>query len=115
MIQYLLHDYLPAFATAVVAEIGVAVLFGLWSLWQLGAIVLINAATHPALHVVLWAGFWWHDRPAPLLMILALEMVVVGVEGMLLRRWLRMPAKRAFSLSLGMNAVSYLIGLAVTF
>jgi hypothetical protein len=110
MIQYLLQDYLPAFASTVLAEVGVAVLFGVWTLRQLGAVALVNLLTHPALHAVLWAVFWWHGAAAPGLVQLALEGAVVLAEGLLLRRWLRLPTGRAFLLSAAMNAASCLLG-----
>jgi len=113
MNQYLLYDYLPAFANVVVAEVGVAVLFGFWSLRQIGAVALVNFVTHPALHLVLWVGFWGHDASPSWLVLLALEVAVVIVEGTLLRIWLRLPTGRAFLLSAAMNTTSYLIGLAV--
>ena len=113
MNQYLLYDYLPAFANSVVAEVGVAVLFGFWSLRQFGAVALVNLVTHPTLHVVLWVGFWGHEASPSWPVLLALEVAVVIAEGTLLRLWLRLPAGIAFMLSAVMNATSYLIGLAV--
>jgi hypothetical protein len=111
MSQYLLTDYLPALANTVVAELGVSLFFGFWSLRQLGAVVLVNLVTHPALHVVLWAGYWWHDTLPPLLVILGLELAVVLAEGVLLRIWLRLRTTKALAISATMNAASYLLGL----
>ncbi len=113
MSQYLLYNYLPAFANTVLAELGVAVLVGFWSLRQLGAIVLVNLVSHPALHVVLWAAFWCHQAVAPMRVLFELELAVVVVEGILLRIWLRVPPGKAFGLSAAMNTISYLIGLAI--
>lgn len=113
MNDYLLNYYLPGFAKTVAIELGVAVLFGLWSLRQLRAVVLVNLATHPALHGVLWALFWSQGVREPLPVQLALEVTVFLAEGAMLRWWLRLPAGRMFVLSAMMNAASYLIGLAL--
>jgi hypothetical protein len=114
MREYLLNDYLPVFATAVVAEIGVAVLFGCWSLRQFGAVAVVNLATHPLLHVVLWVGYWWHDASPSAWVVLALELAVVLAEGTLLTLLLPLTGRKAFALSVTMNATSYLIGLMLT-
>ncbi len=113
MSQYLLHDYLPAFANTVLAELGVAVFFGLWSLPQLSRVVLANLATHPALHIVLWFTFWCHEASPPWMVLLALELAVVLAEGALLWRWLPWPAGKALGLSAAMNTTSCLVGWAV--
>lgn len=114
MSHYLLHGYLPAFATAVFAEMGVAILFGLWTLRQLGAVALVNCLTHPALHALLWVGYWRRGASLSGWDVFGFELAVVLVEGALLRSWLRLPARKAFLLSTVMNSASYLIGLGIS-
>jgi hypothetical protein len=113
MNDYLRYDYLPAFANTVVIELGVALLCGLWSLRHLGAVVLVNFVTHPALHVVLWTVFWREGLTESLPVQLALEVAVVLAEGALLWRWLLLPLGKALALSAAMNTTSYLIGFAL--
>ncbi len=113
MSQYLLCDYLPAFASTVAAELGVAVLLGFWSLRQFGAVVLVNLLTHPLLHVVLWEEYWWHNATPPWFVLLALELAVLLAEGLMLRLRLRLPAGKPFGLSAAMNATSCLIGFLI--
>ncbi len=113
MDQYLLHEYLPALANTIVAELGVALLFGLWSVRQLSMVVLVNLISHPLLHVVLWAAYWWHSATPPWPVLLGLELAVVLVEGALLWRWLPLGARKSFGLSAAMNSISYLVGLAI--
>lgn len=113
MNDYLLQDYLPGLACTVVAELGVAVLGGLWSERQLGAVVAVNLVTHPALHLALWAAFWWREAAPSWLMVAALEGAVVLAEGAMLWPWLRWPIRKALALSAAMNVTSYLAGLAM--
>jgi hypothetical protein len=110
MNEYLLESYLPAFANTVIAELGVAILLGCWRPRQLGAVALVNLATHPSLHLLLWALYWWREATAPCLVLLALEIVVTVAEGAMLRRWLHLPTGRALALAAAMNGTSCLIG-----
>ncbi len=112
--EYLLNDYLPGFANTVVAELGIALFFGLWSLRQLGFVALVNLVTHPALHLFLWSAFWWHALSVPWLVVLALELAVVLAEAAMLSRWLSLEFRKSILLSAAMNAASYLVGLAIT-
>ena len=107
--EYLLQQYLPAFASTVAIELGVAVLLGFWNPRQLGAVALVNLITHPTLHVVLWTFGWWQPP-----VLLALEVVVFFAEGALLMRLLRLPATKALLVSAAMNATSALLGLVLS-
>jgi hypothetical protein len=108
MSDYLLNHYLPALASTLAIELGVAVLIGFWSARQLGAVALANLITHPALHVVLWTSGW--SQPASLV---ALEAAVFLAEGLLLMRLLKLPAANALLASAAMNATSAVLGLAL--
>jgi hypothetical protein len=110
MADYLLHQYLAALAGTLALELGVAIVLGLWSPRQLRAVVLVNLATHPTLHAVLWTTGW--SQPGA---IVALEVVVFAAEGLMLRRLLRLTAGRAMLLSAAMNGASALVGLTLTF
>lgn len=113
MSDWLFNDYLPAFANTVVTELGVAVLFGFWSVRQLGMVLLVNLITHPALHAVLWAVYFWNEAALTLPLMIVLEVVVFLAEGTMLWRWLKLPARRAFMMSAAMNCASYLLGFAL--
>jgi hypothetical protein len=113
MDQYLLHDYLPAFASTVVTELGVAMLFGFWGLRQLAVVVLMHFVTHPALHLILWAGYWGHGASPSLAMELVLEVGVVLAEASLIRWFLRVPTGQAFAVAAAMNTISYLMGFVL--
>jgi hypothetical protein len=113
MDQYLLHEYLPAFAATVVTELGVAMLLGFWGLRQLAVVVLMHFVTHPALHLILWAGYWWHGASPSLAMELVLEMGVVVAEGSVIRWLLPVPARKALAASAAMNTTSYLMGFVL--
>ena len=113
MSDWLLNDYLPAFANTVVMELGVAVLVGFWSGRQLGTVVLVNLITHPALHAVLWAVYFWNAAALTLPLMNVLEVVVFLAEGTMLWRWLKLSTGRAFTISAAMNGASYLLGLAL--
>lgn len=108
-----MNDYLPAFANTVVMELGVVLLFGFWSTRQLGAVLLVNLITHPALHAVLWAVYFWNEEALTLPLMVVLEVLVFLAEGTLLWRWLKLPTGRAFRVSAAMNGASYLLGLAL--
>ncbi|RPJ56819.1 MAG: hypothetical protein EHM24_30065 [Acidobacteria bacterium] len=108
MSDYLLQQYLPAFASTLAIELGVAVLLGFWNPRQLGAVALVNIITHPTLHVVLWTSGLWHTP-----VLLALEVVVFVAEGALLMRLSRLPAAKALGMSAAMNAASALLGLVL--
>ncbi len=111
MSQYLLSDYLPGLATTIAVEFGVVAPVGFWSLRAFGVVVLVNLLTHPALHVLLWLGYWWHAATPPVFVLLALEVAVALAEGFLSWRWLRLPAGKALLLSAAMNTVSGLLSL----
>ena len=113
MSQYLLYEYLPGFALTIAAELGVAVVFGLWTFRPLSRVVLVNLITHPALHLFLWLAFWGRQGLPPWGVLVALELAVVLAEGVLLWRWLPWPAGKALGLSAVMNATSCLVGWAV--
>lgn len=110
MSEYLLQLYLPALASTLAIEVGVAVLLGVRSPRQLGAVLLVNLVSHPTLHVVLWVSGW--REPAPLI---GLEAAVFVVESLLLVRLLRLTAPRAMLLSAAMNLTSAILGLALPF
>ncbi len=111
MNQYLLHEYLPAFANTGLVELGIAVFFGFWTLRQIGVVALVNLLTHPALHLILWATFWGRGSVAPVTVLLFLEVMVVVIEGALLKSWLRLPTAKALIISAAMNTISGLLGL----
>ena len=113
MNEYLIHDYLPAFASTVAIELGVAVLLGFWSRRELLVVLGANLVTHPTLHVILWAIFWTKLVPLTWPVLLALEVMVFLAEWALLVRWLRLPIRRAALVSLAMNASSALLGTAM--
>lgn len=107
-----MDDYLPAFALTLVLELGVAVLFGFWRGRELGAVVLVNLSTHPALHALLWIVYFWNPAALALPLMIVLEVLVFLTEGILLWRWLKLSAGRAFMISAAMNGASYLIGFS---
>lgn len=113
MNDYLLHDYLPAFASTVAVELGVAVLLGFWSRRELLAVLGVNFVTHPTLHVILWAIFWTKLAPLTWPVLTALEVMVCVAEWWMLVWWPRLPARRAGLVSLAMNAASALLGLVL--
>jgi hypothetical protein len=108
MSEYLLHAYLPAFASTLAIELGVVVLLGFWSPRQLGAVALVNLISHPTLHVVLWTIGCWQ---APVL--LAAEIAVWLAESALLWWLVRLSVARALLISATMNAASALLGLVL--
>ena len=57
MNDWLLEQYLPAFACTLAIELGVAVLFGFWTRRELLAVIFVNLVTHPSLHLILWIIF----------------------------------------------------------
>lgn len=108
MSEYLLEVYLPAFASTLAIELGVAILLGFWSLRQLGAVMLVNFISHPTLHVVLWTFNWW--QPTELLVA---EVVVFLFEAALLLWLLKLPTTKALLVSAAMNTTSALLGLVL--
>jgi len=113
MNDWLIQDYLPAFASTVALELGVAVLLGFWSRRELLAVLGVNLVTHPTLHLILWTIFWTKLLPLTWPLLLALEVMVFLAEWALLARWLRLPARRAGLVSLAINAASALLGLVL--
>lgn len=111
MNDWLFQDYLPAFASTVALELGVAVLLGLWNRRELLAVVGVNVLTHPLLHLFLWVLFWtkWLGLGWPVL--LGLEGLVVVAEAALFRWWLRWPRWRAGWVALALNTTSTALGL----
>lgn len=108
---YVLHEYLPAFASTVAIELGVAIWLGFWTRRELLAALGVNLVTHPALHVILWVVFCTKCLPLAWPLLLALEIVVWLAEAVLLAWWLRWPVRRAGGVSLALNAASVLLGL----
>lgn len=106
MRDYLILQYLPALASTLAIELGVAALLGWRTPRQFGAVGIVNLVTHPLLHVVLWVTGW--SQPAALL---GLEVAVFLAEGALLMRLLRLPAGRALMASAVMNTTSAILGL----
>ena len=110
MNDYLLDPYLPALASTLAIELGVAVLLGFWLRRELLAVVFVNLVTHPSLHLILWFIFRTHLLPLDWPLLTALEVVVFLAEWAMLARWLRLPARRAAAVSLAMNAASAVLG-----
>ena len=114
MSEYLLQDYLPALANTLAIELGVALLLGFWNLRSLGVAALVSLVTHPLLHGVLWLLYGLGGEEAlGLPEQLGLEVAVFLAEGAMLRRWLQLPARRAFLMSAAMNGASYLLGFVL--
>ena len=112
--DYLLDQYLPAFASTIAIELGVAVMLGFRRTRELLAVLLVNIVTHPALHAFLWVVFWTELLPLTWPLLLLLEVVVFLAEWWMLARLLRLSATRAGLVALAMNTSSALLGLMLT-
>ncbi|MCY2991126.1 MAG: hypothetical protein NTY19_25090 [Planctomycetota bacterium] len=114
LIDYLLHEYLPAFASTIAIELGVAVMLGFWRAPELSAVLLVNIVTHPALHAFLWVVFCTKVLPLTWPLLLVLEAVVFLAEWGMLARLLRLSATRAGLVALTINTASALLGLMLS-
>jgi len=115
MNDWLLEQYLPAFACTLAIELGVAVLFGFWTRRELLAVIFVNLVTHPSLHLILWIIFWTNLLPLDWPLLTVLEVAVFLAEWVMLARWLRLSARRAAAVSFAMNATSALLGCLLPF
>ena len=115
MNDYLLHEYLPAFASTLAIELGVAVLLGFWNRRELLAVIFVNLVTHPSLHLILWIIFCTNLVPLDWPVLTAFEVAVFLAEWAMLARWLRLSVRRAAAVSFAMNATSALLGCLLQF
>lgn len=111
MNDYLWHDYLPAFASTLAIELGVAVLLGFWTRRELVVVALVNGVSHPLLHGVMWIIYWTHLLPTAWPLLGVLEVAVCLGECLMLMRWLPISAIRAAWVAFAMNATSVLLGM----
>lgn len=114
LIDYLQRDYLPAFASTIAIELGTAVLLGFWRARELLTVLLVNIATHPALHAFLWMSFYSEALPLTWPWLVTLEAGVFLAEWWMLARLLRLSATRAGWVALAMNLASLLLGLMLS-
>ena len=110
MNDYFWHEYLPAFASTLAIELGVAVFLGFWSRRELLAVILVNLVTHPLLNLSLWIISWKNLLPLDWPILIVFEVAVFLAEWVMLARWLRLSARRAAAVSFAMNATSALVG-----
>ena len=89
MNDFLWHPYLPALASTLAIELGVAVLLGFWSRRELLAVIFVNLATHPSLHLILWLIFRMNLLPLDWPLLTILEVAVFLAEWAMLARWLQ--------------------------
>ena len=115
MNDFLWHQYLPALASTLAIELGVAVFLGFWTRHELLAVVCVNLLTHPSLHLVLWLIYRTNLLPLDWPLLTALEVAVFFAEWWLLARWLRLSARRAAAVSFAMNAASVFLGCLLPF
>jgi len=99
--------------SALVTELPIAALFGLWRLRQLAAVALINVITNPPLNYLLVLNFNMRFIPHTLMLLLCLEAVVVLVEWRLLVFALRKGPWRMLILSVVMNFCSFIVGAMI--
>jgi len=115
MNDWLLAQYLPALASTLAIELGVAVLLGFRTRRELLAVIFVNLVTHPSLHLILWLIFRTHLLPLDWPVLTTLEVAVFLAEWAMLARWLRLSARRAALVSFAMNAASALLGCLLPF
>jgi hypothetical protein len=108
-----LRNYAVAFLLTIVLEVAVALLLGYRKRREIACVVLVNVFSHPLLCYLIWIADALRTAPVRPLEILLLEVGVVIVEWLLLCYALpRRGRSGLFLLSLAMNSVSYLTGLA---
>jgi len=108
----MLWNYLLAFLLTIVIEGGVVLLMGFRTRRHMLALLMVNLITHPALnYVLLVLHNLGVERTTGL--VLALEGVVVIVEGLLFIYMFEQPKGKLFLTAFLMNAASYLIGLLI--
>jgi len=95
-----------------VVEVLVALAFGLRGIRRLEPIVTVNVITNPALNLILaLVSLVSLSLYRPTLVVL--EVLVVLVEWLLLRRWLRPPPAHLLWLVVVMNAASLAAGFLI--
>jgi hypothetical protein len=112
MIEYLKLGA-EALILTIAVEILIALLLGLRRKTELTAVLLINLITNPALNFLLALNNQYRLIHQTTILTLCLEVLVVFIEWKLLVYALRLNNKKAFVLSLSMNAASFLAGLII--
>ncbi len=106
----MLGKYLMALLLTLIIEGSIAYLFGLRTVQALLAVAMINVITNlPLNYVILVLGYL--GIPAPFLLVVALEILVVVVEWRLFVYIFREPKGRFLVLSLLANTASFLVGV----
>lgn len=75
--------------------------------------LLCNMLTNPPLNLTVLLLAPYISGGAYVFAVAALELAVVAVEGAVLRRLTRWPARRAYGVALLLNAVSFAFGLMI--
>jgi hypothetical protein len=107
-----LRNYAIAFLLTIVLEVAVAALLGYRRRAEIACVVLVNVFSHPLVCYLAWFANSLRAAPLRWFEILLIEAGVVLVEWLLL--CYALPCRRKsglFSLSLAMNAASYLAGV----
>jgi hypothetical protein len=108
----MLWNYLLAFLLTIIIEGGVVFLMGFRTRRHMLAVLMVNLVTHPALNYIILVLYNLGVAVTTAL-ILALEGLVVIVEGLLFIYMFEKPKGRLFLTAFLMNAASYLIGLVI--